>query len=113
MEVDIGEALGHLKTALDSGRQAFGLWRDIKGSKPTLDQEAQIESLFQDAEKERQLALASIGKAFDYQLCRCTLPPQVCLKTGFDRLSGVEQSKCQECGQKYPPEDPFSGTIVV
>ena len=101
MEVDIGEALSHLKTALDSGRQAFGLWKDIKGSKPTPEQEAQIESLFQDAEKERQLALASIGKAFGYQLCRCTLPPQVCTKIGFSEY-GEERSQCPACAQEYP-----------
>ena len=106
MEVDIGEALSHLKTALDSGRQAFGLWRDIKGSEPTVEQEAQIESLFQDAEKERQLAEAAIGKAFGYQLCRCTLPPHVCLRTGYDRSTGLEKSRCSACGTEYPEPEP-------
>jgi len=102
MEIDIAEALGHPKTALDSGRQAFGLWKDIKGSKPTPEQEAQIESLFQDAENERQLALASIGQAFGYTLCRCTLPPQVCLRIGYDEYSGAEKSKCPGCREEYP-----------
>ena len=102
MEIDPGEAFGHLKTALDTAARAFGLWKEVRGSKPTPEQEAQIESLFQDAEKERQLALASIGQAFGYTLCRCTLPPQVCLRIGYDEYSGAEKSKCPGCDEEYP-----------
>ena len=75
MEVsDISEALRHLGICLDTVNKGFNVWKSLRGSKLTPEQETQIERLFEDAEKERQLAMASIGKAFGYQLCRCTLP---------------------------------------
>ena len=62
--------------------------------------------MFQDADRERQLAEAAIGKAFGYQLCRCTLPPAVCLRTGYDRSRAVEMSRCPACGTEYPERGP-------
>lgn len=110
MSIDVSEGLEHLKLAFQAGSEAFKLWRSIKGSAPTPEQENQIDRLFQDAEKERQLALAAIGKAFDYQLCKCTIPPQVCTMTGFSE-SGQEQSRCSKCGQEYPvPMKALMGT---
>lgn len=105
---DIVEGLKHLGTALDLMKKGHTLWKALRGSQATPEQEAKVDKLFKDAEMERQLALASIGKAFNYQLCRCTVPPQVCTRTGYDRLTGGEQSKCPNCGQKYPEElDPL------
>ncbi len=102
------EAFRHFGSALDTGKKAFELWKSLQGASSTPQKEAEVEKLFADAETERQLALASIGKAFRYQLCRCTLPPQVCLRTGFDKSTGYEQSKCPNCGHEYPEEvDPL------
>lgn len=101
MSIDVSEGLEHLKLAFQAGSEAFKLWRSIRGLKPTPEQENQIDRLFQDAETERQLAMASIGKAFGYQLCKCTVPPQVCPMIGFSE-AGDEQSRCPECGREYP-----------
>ena len=99
---DISEAFRHLGIAFDTGKKAFNLWRSLRSGAGTPEQEAQIESLFKDAEKEHQLAMASIGRAFEYQLCRCTLPPQVCLRTGYDKQTGEEKSRCPACEEEYP-----------
>ena len=105
---DVSTGLEHFKLALQSGAEAFKLWRSVRGSKPTPEQENQIDRLFQNAEMERQLALASIGKAFGYMLCRCTVPPQVCTKTGYTEHE-EERSKCPSCGEEYPVTvEPFS-----
>ena len=98
---DVSAGLEHLKVAFQSGAEAFKLWRSVKDSKATPEQADQIDRLFQDAETERQLAMASLGQAFGYQLCKCTLPPQVCTMTGFSE-SGQEQSRCPKCGREYP-----------
>lgn len=99
---EIIEALRHLKEAFGFGKLAVDLWKSVQGSQATPEQEAAIEKAFEDAEKSRQLAIANIAKAFEYQLCRCTLPPQVCLRTGYNRQTGEETSKCPNCGQTYP-----------
>ena len=105
MELEsLGVVFKHLGNALELIRLAFALWNDTRGADATVEQTAKIDKLFEDAEKEHRLALAAIGKAFGYQLCRCTLPPQVCLRTGYDRQTGREKSKCPNCGQEYPLE---------
>ncbi len=99
---EIIKAFQHLGDALGAAKSGFDLWKSVRESQATPEQEAEIEKAFGDAEKSRQLAIAEIGKAFGYQLCRCTLPPQVCLRTGYDEQTGEEKSKCPKCGQFYP-----------
>ena len=102
---DVSAGLEHLRLAFETGAKGINLWKSLRGSKPTPEQEDQIDRIFKDAETERQLALAEIGKAFDYRLCKCTIPPQVCPKIGFSEY-GQEQSRCPKCGQEYPlPEN--------
>ena len=103
MELEsLGDVIKHLGNTLEAVRSGFALWKSIRGADATVEQTAEIDKLFEDAEKERRLALAAIGEAFGYQLCRCTLPPQVCLRTGYDRQTGEDKSKCPDCGQEYP-----------
>ncbi len=102
----LAESFEHLGNAIRFARDGFGLWRDIKDAKVPPERAGDVERIFQNAEHEQQLAEAAIGKAFGYQLCRCTLPPQVCLKTGYDRETGLEKSRCAACGTEYPEPEP-------
>ena len=106
---DISESLQHVGKALDLARKGVGLWKSLKGTRSTPEQEQQVEQVFLEAEREQQLGLASIGKAFDYTLCRCTVPPQVCTKIGITDY-GDERSQCPECAQEYPV--PTKGPVV-
>ncbi len=105
------EAFQHLHSAFRLARDGFGLWRDVKDAKVPPERAGEVERIFQDAERERQLAEAAIGKAFGYQLCRCTLPPQVCLRVGYDRATGIERSRCPSCGTEYPEPEP-DGSVM-
>ena len=116
MDEEIGGFLQHAKNALECVKLAISITREIRDGAPNEDQSRALDRALEDAEEAHQLALAEMGKAFNYQLCRCTIPPQVCTRTGYDRLSGEERSKCPKCGQEYPePLDqlPDMGTGVV
>ena len=65
----------------------------------------------QETPRRRGRAEAAIGKAFGYRLCRCTLPPQVCLRAGYDSSAGIERSPCLACGTMYP-ELPLEGSVM-
>lgn len=101
---DLGSVFQGIKAALDATKTAIEVTRSLKGSARTDQQEAALEAALQEAENARQRAAAEIGKAFGYRLCRCTLPPQVCLRIGYVEYSGAEKSKCPRCGQVYPEE---------
>lgn len=92
----------HAKNALECIKLAISVVREIRGGVTNDEQKRTLDRALADAEKAQQLALAEIGKSFGYKLCRCTVPPQVCTRIGYDRLSGVEHSKCPKCGQEYP-----------
>lgn len=95
------EGFQHLRSAIGLLRDGISLWRDVKDAKVPPERAGEVERIFQDADRERRLAEAAIGKAFGYHLCRCSLPPQVCLMIGFSD-AGQEQSECPACGQVYP-----------
>lgn len=98
----------HLKDALEAIRLSLSIGREVRDAAPSEDQRRALDCALQDAEAAHRLALAEIGKTFGYQLCRCTFPPQVCTRIGYDRDSGAEKSKCPSCGQEYPePLDPL------
>ncbi len=103
---DLSEGLEHLGQALRLVRDGFGFWREIKDKGAPPERAAEVERMFQDADRERQLAEAAIGKSFGYQLCRCTLPPTVCLRIGYDRPTGMEMSRCPACETEYPEPEP-------
>lgn len=107
----LSEGFQHLGNAVRLLRDGINLWRDVKASKVPPERAEEVERIFQDAERERQLAEAAIGKAFGYQLCRCTLPPQVCLRASYERSTGVERSRCPACGTEYPEPEP-DGSVM-
>ena len=103
---ELSEGLQHLSNAFRLIRDGFGIWRDIKDERAPPARTAEVERIFEDADRERQLAEAAIGRAFGYQLCRCTLPPRACLRTGYDQSAGIERSRCPACGTEYPEPEP-------
>lgn len=97
MDLDQAYSLAQIaNTSLD----AFGKFRAFLRN-PGDAQKAAAETAMVDAEEKIKLAKAQVGKAFGYQLCKCTLPPTVCLTTGFNDR-GHETSKWPNCGQDYP-----------
>ena len=95
-------SLSYLKKAIDLTKSGMDLYKSYRDVKPTPEQEAELEKVFNDAEQARELALAEIAKAFDYQLCKCTLPPQVCLTVGGEEMSQKDISRCPKCKRVYP-----------
>jgi hypothetical protein len=90
----LSEALKLAREAANSAKEGASIAKDI-----------QHEKIFAAAEKLRQsveCVEAELGKAYGYQLCKCTLPPQACLKIAYDEKTFNEISKCPKCGQIYP-----------
>jgi hypothetical protein len=98
MDLDQAHSLAQI---VNTSLEAFGKIRSFLTNPGNTEQKAAAEAAMIDAEEKIKIAKAQVGKAFGYQLCKCTFPPTVRLTTGFNDL-GDETSRCPGCGQEYP-----------
>ncbi len=66
-------------------------------------QKEKLEIAAKKIERSANIINAELAKTFDYQLCKCTFPPQICVLIGHDEKTKLEISQCQLCSRKYPP----------
>lgn len=66
-------------SGLDLLNKALAAVKAAKDLLPTGPKKQAIESAVEEARKALQLAEARIASELDYELCRCTFPPQVML----------------------------------
>jgi hypothetical protein len=72
-------------------RSALGAVRDVKDLLPA-HQQKPIEETLKKAELVASTAEAKLAVELGYQLCRCTWPPQVMVRTNAGRMLGSGKS---------------------
>ena len=81
-----------LKGALELAGRGIGLWKQAKDLIPQGPERIAAEKAIEEAELALKTAEAKAAQAMGYELCRCTWPPQICLrKDGKDHI-------CPKCG---------------
>jgi hypothetical protein len=83
---EIASLLGIAKSAIDIGKEAKDMLPDSK-------EKEHIEKQIALTEKELAIAEANAAKELNYDLCKCTFPPQIML---YKKDSGA--SECPSCG---------------
>jgi len=74
---------------------AFSLLKQGKDLIPKGEKKQAAEKALGEAEEKFNLAKTKIAKELDYELCRCTFPPQIMLTT-----SDRHHWKCPKCGSE-------------
>ncbi len=82
----------------------IALLKQTKDLLPDGAEKKTVEKSLEEVEKKSELAQAQVAQALGYQLCRCTFPPQIMLKTGSSRAHG-DHFQCPRCGSAWPPPD--------
>jgi hypothetical protein len=96
--------LESIKSAFGLAGQALGLLKQAKEMIPEGAQRDAAEKSIADAEQAFSLAEAKAAQELGYELCRCTWPPQICL-----RIDGRDHI-CPKCGHQAfhrLPEDDY------
>ena len=97
--------------ALGLAKQSIGLAKEAKDLLPSSDQKKEVSEKLEKADKDLKISEAQLAKGLDYDICKCTWPPQICLSIG--RPQGYEQSQCPLCKQVYPPNQEDLPTRVT
>jgi hypothetical protein len=103
--MDVGEikdGFEALKIGFQLFKDAIGWAKSAKDKLPNDGQKTSVEEDLEQAEKIGQLAEAQIAKALGYHLCKCTFPPQIMLRIGYDEYQR-EQFRCPKCNTIVPP----------
>jgi hypothetical protein len=81
-----------VKTFLSLAGQGMGLLKQGKELMPKGPQREEAEKVITEAEQTLALAEVKAAQEMGYELCRCTWPPQICL-----RIDGRDNI-CPKCG---------------
>ncbi len=92
------------KSAIETLRSLFGLFKDAKGVLPDSPEKRAIEVSIEASEGQLAVAEAQIAQSLGYTLCRCSFPPTPMLKIGYrDVLDGTRSHadvyECPKCHQ--------------
>ena len=68
-----------LTSIIKTSKSAVSLLKEIQGLIPNAKQNSEISEKILQVEKELALAESSTAKELDYNLCKCTFPPQIML----------------------------------
>jgi hypothetical protein len=93
-----------LKDSIDLFRNAIGLAKDAKNMLGDGSQKEAIASALHEAEQSAALAEAKIAQSLDYELCRCTFPPQIMLLVGRNSRPDKPVYRCSHCGNQEPSQ---------
>ena len=66
----------------------------------------EIEAKIEEVDNAWGEAKINLARAWGFQICRRTFPPEVMLKVGYDPETASERFRCPECNDEYPPPDP-------
>jgi hypothetical protein len=86
-------SLSAFNEVLSSLGGAIGLLTKVKDLLPDSPEKREAEISIQQAEQAVQHAEVKLAEELDYNLCKCTFPPQIALR----RLDGAEI--CPKCGR--------------
>ena len=87
-----GSAVEAIKNALGLFLTAIQLAREAKKGLPEGPEKKSVEQSLEAAERSSKLAQAQIAQALGYELCKCTFPPQIMLKTAYSRDQGAKDA---------------------
>ena len=117
IDIDPGTMMQGLtawKTAVETVKGTIDLFRSlIPASGGNEEQKKVIEQALVTASSSVAIAEAELGKAFGYELCKCTLPPTPMLTVGYHHLKtaagkneGDPVYECPKCG--YNTAGPYT-----
>ena len=107
VDIDPMQGLAAWKLAVDTVKHTIDLVRGmIPASGGSPEQKQALEKALITASSSTAIAEAELGKAFNYEMCRCSLPPTPMLTVGyFDRATahgkklGDPVYECPKCRQ--------------
>ena len=85
--------LGEITAFLSIAKSAIDIGKEAKNMLPDGSEKDQIENQIALTERELAIAEANAAKELNYDLCKCTFPPQIML---YKKDRGV--SECPGCG---------------
>jgi hypothetical protein len=95
-----------LKEFLVCGGHLLALLRNAKDLMPKGPQREDAERAIAEAERALRISEASAARALDYQICRCSWPPQIALSIGPGGPYG-ERFRCPACKRVMPEDIPL------
>lgn len=93
-----------LKDAIGLLRDALGLTKDAKDLLGDSSQKEAIAQAIEKAERSAAFAESQIAQSLNYELCRCTFPPQIMLLVGRNSRPDKPIYRCSACGNQEPSE---------
>ena len=81
-----------IRSFISLAGQAIGVLKKGKELMPKGPQRDQVEKTIVEAQQAVELTEIKAAQALGYELCRCTWPPQICL-----RIDGRD-NMCPKCG---------------
>jgi hypothetical protein len=99
--MDLVPSLGMLSEALKLAREASNLAKDSAALEADI-REKKIVEAGEQLQKSVENIQAQIGLSFGYQLCKCSLPPKVCLKISHDAETLLKYRSAQVAAKYIP-----------
>jgi hypothetical protein len=95
------DALQGIKSMTDAAQGLLQLIGQLRPHVQSRELQEEITKKTREFEQAKIAADVQTAQGLGYTLCRCTYPPQICPRAGFDDC-GREKSQCPNCGQPYP-----------
>jgi hypothetical protein len=93
-----------LKDYLTSAATLLTILKNAKDMIPKGPQRDDAERALAEAERALRISESNAAVALNYEICRCTWPPQIA--TSIGARDGIERFRCPLCGKTLPEEDP-------
>jgi hypothetical protein len=92
------------KDFLASAATVLTILKNAKDMIPKGPQRDDAERAFAEAERALRISEASAAIALNYQICKCTWPPQIATSIGV--IGWEEKFRCPACGKTLPEDLP-------
>jgi hypothetical protein len=96
--------LTSLKDYLTSVATLLTILKNAKDMIPKGPLRDDAERALAEAERALKISEASAASALNYQICRCTWPPQIATSIGV--VGWEEKFRCPACGKTLPEDSP-------
>lgn len=94
-----------LKDYFTSAAAVMTIFKNIKDMIPKGPQRDDIERALAEAERTLRISEASAASALNYQICKCTWPPQIATSIGI--IGYEEKFRCPACNKILPEDLPL------
>jgi len=101
---DDASVITYLSDYIRASKDLIEIFKGLKNLLPKGERAEEAQERIDQAEKALRASEAQLAKAFGYNLCQCTFPPQIMLSQGRHPRLGDEIFKCDKCGKQEPSE---------